>query len=193
MQQKILTTENFKTSNWSGGTTTEFFIYPPKSSYLQRNFSFRLSSAKVEIEKSDFTPLPGISRKLMVLQGEILLVHENHYSKLLHKSEQDEFEGGWKTSSIGKCTDFNLMTRGKTTGNLNAILIQKNQTFNYPISEPCDWLFVYALLGTTQVVLSHRTYELNQGELMVRENLLTGDIQFIGIEQCELIIIKVVE
>jgi len=48
MQSTILHSANFKTSNWSGGTTTQLFIYPPTAEYLQRNFIFRLSTASVK-------------------------------------------------------------------------------------------------------------------------------------------------
>ena len=60
---------DFKTTEWSGGSTTELFIYPPTSNYESRNFDFRISSATVEIEQSNFTKLPEISRQLMVLKG----------------------------------------------------------------------------------------------------------------------------
>ena len=69
MEYSIITTDNFKTSGWSGGTTTELFIFPPTADYQQRNFQFRLSTATVEADRSDFTLLNGISRKLMVLSG----------------------------------------------------------------------------------------------------------------------------
>ncbi len=125
--QKFELLKSFKSNKWAGGLTTQLFIYPPTSDYQQLIFSFRISTATVTTEKSDFTILPGVSRKLMVLDGEITLYHENHHTKQLHKFDIDIFEGAWKTSSHGKCTDFNLMTTGKTIGELEAVIIKKSQ------------------------------------------------------------------
>ena len=47
--------EDFVTSKWSGGSTTELYIYPPQAVYREGNFKCRISSATVEVEKSDFT------------------------------------------------------------------------------------------------------------------------------------------
>ncbi len=127
---KIIKASEFNTVNWSGGTSTQLFIYPQNSDYKLRNFDFRLSTAKVEADESDFTSLPGISRKLMILEGEIEITHENHYSKKLAKFDIDTFEGDWATSSVGKCVDFNLMTRGTGKGKLSAISIKKDQFLN---------------------------------------------------------------
>jgi len=110
MGYSIITSHYLQPVSWSGGTTTELFIFPLTSDYHKRNFQFRLSTATVEKDKSDFTRLIGISRKLMVLDGKITLNHKDHYSRQINKFDVDEFEGDWKTSSIGKCTDFNLMT-----------------------------------------------------------------------------------
>ncbi|MDF1551007.1 MAG: HutD family protein, partial [Bacteroidales bacterium] len=104
MEFTIYKPEDFKTSTWSGGTTTQLFIYPSSADYLKRNFDFRISTAKVTVAKSDFTSLPEISRKIMILEGEITIQHQNRYSKQLKKFDIDEFEGDWKTSAIGTCT-----------------------------------------------------------------------------------------
>src|SRR5690606_31750336 len=99
----------FTTSRWSGGTTTELFIYPESASYAKRNFLFRLSTATVETETSLFTSLPYVSRTLMVLDGKTELTHKDEYVKMLYPFESDTFRGEWRTTSNGKCVDFNLM------------------------------------------------------------------------------------
>lgn len=98
-------------SQWSGGTTRQIYIYPEGSDYASRQFDWRLSSATVECESSTFTPLPGVHRHLMILEGTLDLHHQDHYKKLLHPLEQDEFEGDWQTLSFGKVVDFNLMLK----------------------------------------------------------------------------------
>ena len=73
MRQYLLKEENYNIGNWTGGQTKELAIYPPKSKYLDRNFIWRLSSATVETEESDFSKLPDYDRVLMVLEGEVVL------------------------------------------------------------------------------------------------------------------------
>ena len=41
-------------SSWSGGRTTEIFIFPVGERYSDRNFLFRISTAEVELDSSDF-------------------------------------------------------------------------------------------------------------------------------------------
>lgn len=98
-------------STWSGGTTRQIYIYPEGSDYPSRQFDFRLSSATVDCESSTFTPLPGIHRHLMILEGTLELVHLDRYKKNLEILDQDEFEGDWQTLSFGKVVDFNLMLK----------------------------------------------------------------------------------
>ncbi|PKP26525.1 MAG: hypothetical protein CVU03_03030 [Bacteroidetes bacterium HGW-Bacteroidetes-2] len=167
MEYTVLTSEYFNTKPWSGGSTTELFIFPKKATYKQQNFQFRISTATVEIEKSDFTILEGISRKLIVLKGEITLNHKEHYASQLKKLDMDAFDGGWKTTSIGKCTDFNLMTSASTKGELWAIEMKKNH-FVYPtIPEHCSWFFMYVFSGKTILNLNDTSTSLKNGDLLV--------------------------
>jgi len=132
----VLRKDIFNTTTWSGGTTTELLIHPPHSTYNSRNFNWRISSAKVEIEESTFTYLPNIWRKLMVIEGEALLSHENHYDVLLSPFKQDSFSGDWTTKSKGKITDFNLMTAKGYTGTLEAISLCNNGTTIISVKKP---------------------------------------------------------
>ncbi len=66
---------DFQTSLWSGGSTTQLYIYPEDGDYKQGNFQCRISSATVEAERSDFTKLPGVKRYLSIFQGHLDLVH----------------------------------------------------------------------------------------------------------------------
>jgi len=77
MKTKIITKDTFKTSLWSGGTTTELYIYPENSIYKNKDFWFRLSSATVELEKSTFTPLEGIKRYIAPINGSLKLFHND--------------------------------------------------------------------------------------------------------------------
>lgn len=187
MKSSILTSDNFKTTNWSGGTTIELFIYPPATDYHKRNFDFRLSTATVEVETSVFTPLPGITRTLMVLDGKMMLSHENHHSKELGQFEVDRFEGGWKTSSLGKCTDFNLMTMGNTAGELSTVSIEANKNIVHAISTQWDWLVVYVYAGRISITFNDQISIISKGDLLVFRESIIPALRIKGIEKSQLI------
>lgn len=77
-----LTAADFRTSTWSGGTTTELFLYPENGSYAARDFLFRISSATVDLEESDFTPLQGVERYITPLEGSFVLAHPGAQPRL---------------------------------------------------------------------------------------------------------------
>ncbi|WP_074406562.1 MULTISPECIES: HutD/Ves family protein [Aquimarina] len=174
MEITVITADTFKTNTWSGGTTTQFFMHPPTANYKELNFDFRLSMATVAIEKSVFTSLPGVSRTLLVLDGEITLQHKNQHTKQLSKLDSDTFEGGWKTSSIGVCTDFNLMTTGNTVGTLDACNVIQNENISYPIQNKRDWVFLYTYSGEVSVNINDKAYAVSQSDvLMVHQPIAT--------------------
>lgn len=115
---KIIKKEEYSVSNWSGGQTTELYIYPENSKYKDRNFMWRISSATMDIEESTFTNLPGFARELMVISGETTLEHEGQHKITLKPFEKDSFMGDWTTKSVGKASDFNLMTSKDCVGSL---------------------------------------------------------------------------
>jgi environmental stress-induced protein Ves len=136
--------KDLKTAHWSGGTTTELFIYPETADYKQLNFDFRLSTATVEVETSVFTPLPDVNRTLMVLDGEMKLVHDGHHEISLNPFDQDHFQGGWQTRSEGKCFDLNLMCRGNTTGKLTHFSMMKNSIRQLHLSGAVNLIYCYS-------------------------------------------------
>ena len=75
MQILHLTQKDYKTSQWSGGTTTELLIWPEGADYAKREFQVRISSATVELAESDFTPLQGVIRYITPLSGGFTLTH----------------------------------------------------------------------------------------------------------------------
>lgn len=111
MEYEIKRPEDFKTTHWSGGTTTELYIYPEGADFKSGKFDFRLSIATINIDESDFTPLPGVDRTLLLLNGELQLIHEGHHRCKLLPFMQDSFKGEWSTKCLGTGTDFNLMTQ----------------------------------------------------------------------------------
>ncbi len=173
MQVTIYDKKNFKQSNWSGGTTTELYIYPPGADYAKRNFNLRISTAVVNLKESEFTPLQGINRLLMLLDGSIIIKHEGHYSKIMHPLEIDSFSGDWKTTSIGHCTDFNVMTKGNPDVDLFSVIIKENTPTKIITKQIFKILYLYVAKGNAVLVTDDATYNLNTNEFIILSEIDT--------------------
>ncbi len=182
---------SFKLNEWAGGTSTELFIYPQGANYQLRNFDFRISTATVEIEKSVFTSLPKYDRKLMILEGEIELVHDAQHSCRLKKFEIDEFSGSWQTHSIGKCIDFNVMTLPSYRSEINSLLLESASDYFFEIEAQWNWLFLYVYSGTIQVNSFNSDFLIQQEELLMVESKVFEKIKITPKTYCELVIVRV--
>lgn len=191
MNITVLTNQDYKTSEWSGGSTTQLYISPANASYAERNFDFRISSAKVEVPESTFTALPGVNRKLMILEGEITLNHENEHSKTLQKFEVDTFNGDWKTTAIGTCTDFNLMTTGNQTGELNYLQLLANHYKKLIVEENYHTVCLYLHSGSIYVEINNKLYNLKKESLLVLSNINIFSFHLQAHKRSELIISKI--
>ncbi len=108
-----LTPKDYKTALWSGGTTTEIFLWPPEGSYATREFTVRISSAQVDLPESDFTALPGVQRWITPLTGGFTLTHPGKPPITLAPLEYPyHFSGQIPTHCQGTARDFNLMCKG---------------------------------------------------------------------------------
>lgn len=119
-----------KVSDWSGGTTTELFIYPEDRFYGDRDFDWRISTSKSLSRSTVFTRLPGYTRWIMLLEGRMGLDHHKNHRITLNPFDQDYFDGKWMTKSYGICTDFNLMLKEGYEGKLSAIITGSKQKFD---------------------------------------------------------------
>ncbi len=113
--------KDLNTSLWSGGKTTQLFLYPPGSSYAARDFEIRISSATVDDNGSVFTDLPGYHRLLMPLNHSMHLVYEGRGEVTMEPFQVEEFEGEWHTTSYGKCTDIGVMLAEGWQGQMKAV------------------------------------------------------------------------
>lgn len=172
MKYSLYRQEDYKTSQWMGGNTTELAIYPKTSKYLDRNFIWRLSSATIEVEESDFSKLPDYDRVLMVLEGEVVLSYEGQRVARLKELEQDRFDGAWKTKSFGKITDYNLMVRKGSEGYLDVVAIEETNK-EYESTEETDKALathgLYCKDGYFVVSVEGEIQMVNAGELYVIE------------------------
>lgn len=162
MKINIKRKEEQISTKWSGGTTTELAISPETSLYSERNFTYRISSAIVEDEESVFTKLPGVSREIMILEGELELIHKDRYSKHLKPFNTDSFSGEWNTSSKGKVTDFNLMTMGNTSGKIEAISLKNNATYNIITKSEASEIALYLFNGSAEISTENEVFTLNE-------------------------------
>lgn len=167
MKVSVRKKEDYEVSQWSGGTTTQMYIYPENGDYAKRQFQVRISSATVEDESSKFTSLPGVQRYLMTLDGELKLVHEGKYEKSMHPYEVERFPGDWETSSYGKVRDFNLMLKEGARGMMEFAEIQPGNLWVLPLCKD-EWnkILIYSINGDIRI--SDKTLET--GELAVLED-----------------------
>jgi len=191
MKYHIVKKSEQKTATWAGGTTTQLAIFPPTAEYQKFNFDFRISYATVEVEESTFTFMPGVTRHLMILKGSLKINHINRYEKELNQFDIDTFSGEWPTKAKGKVTDFNLMTKGNTTGSLEAALLQKNEIRKILVDENSNFTGFYLLKGTLLLNLNNESITLDNGDFILIENEGNLIIELFAKEYCELIISKV--
>ena len=169
---KVIKKEKLSISKWSGGTTTQLYIYPENELYENRNFKFRISSAKVDLEESTFTKLPNIKRKIMILYGKLKLVHENHHEITLEKFDQDTFYGDWNTKSYGKVTDFNLMLNKNTDGIIEHINLENERTVDHDNNDKYEnWAEVfYIVKGKINISIDDECELLETGDVAIIKN-----------------------
>lgn len=158
IEWEMIGRERRRVSRWSGGTTAEIAIHPATSQYAARNFAWRVSTATVEAETTDFTPLDGFSRILMVLEDELTLRHEGHGTYRLRPYEQNAFEGCWKTSSEGRATDFNLIYASRLRAGMSVLKVPGVGAMDAAVgSLPCEegeqWIhrIWYAVEGSIEI------------------------------------------
>lgn len=192
MNIKIIRKKEQHTSEWSGGTTTQLYIYPENSSYKDKSFDFRLSSAKLDVEESTFTKLEGVSRDIMVLEGEMKLSHQGRYTKTLKQFDTDQFEGQWDTTSKGKVTDFNLMTTEKSSGFISHTHLKQKEKLNLISENQYNHIAIYSHKGKFTIKYLKEEYHIEENDFAIIDisNCLT-DIFIEAESTCDLIISQI--
>lgn len=165
---KILKEEDFKISTWSGGKTTELFIYPENAEYSKKNFKFRISSATVELDTSNFTKLDEVYRFISPLDGNLKLTHNGDEFIDLDPFKVYEFEGNIDTTSFGKVKDFNLMVANGARGQLKSFFIDEKKeiiilaNYGFNILYSFDCLF--------RLSIDEEEFMLNPNEILVMKS-----------------------
>ena len=143
----VRTEKDYKVSKWSGGDTTELYLYPEDGDYKSGNFQLRISSATVEVDRSEFTSLPGVDRYLMIFQGHLDMIHGEKEKVSLEPYEVDHFDGGVPTVSYGKVVDFNLMLKNGARGRMEALCLEIGQEWKVTPEKDENFLAIYVREG----------------------------------------------
>ena len=177
---ELIKQESYKPTFWSGGMATELTTYPLNSDYASRNFLWRLGVAKIDILESTFSTLPNVSRKFMVLDGQITLDHENKYTKLLNSFDQDKFMGDWETKTYGKASVFNLMTKENYDGELIHIAIEQKHQIEFKYETPLDKDLIaicfYVLNESFKTLINDKVYSVNTNDLLLINDIKPNSI-----------------
>ena len=170
----ILHQKDYKHSVWKNGLgfTNEIAIYPPTASLVQGNFSWRLSSARIE-KASPFSTFPHHDRVLVILKGAgMKLTHTfeeggDEETVDLPPLEPYEFPGDVPSSCAlldGPVVDFSVFVRkGEVEPQVEIVEIEEGDSF--PWSPQGRWNFVFAVNGKFQTPAG----ELNEGCTLVHE------------------------
>ena len=192
---RIIRKNEAKKTAWSGGTVSELYIYPENADFRNRDFIFRISTATVDVEKSDFTLFEDYSRIIKTLDNELLLTHNDNEKVALSKYQPHVFYGGDKTTSSGKVNDHNfIMKRGVCYGDVMGMSIAKGSVI-YPRkgNDPCDEVFeiVYCAKGRLIFKVNDEEHHIDQGDvLMIDHKTLGKDYLFSNEEDqlCDIVI-----
>ena len=182
---QFIDSNKYSTTEWSGGKTSELFIHPETAVFKNGDFQLRVSIATVEVESSLFTSLPDVNRILMVLEGELKLEHEGHHTAELKPFDQDKFQGDWSTKSYGKVVDFNVMTKGGTSAQIQKIDLSPNEKL--ALTSAFDLQFVYVKSGVVKIddliIKSGNSFKINNSEYAT---LMNGS----SIDKAEIILVS---
>lgn len=115
-------------STWKGGKTEQLCIVPEEASLQERNFDLRISSATIDLERSEFSDFTGYRRYLMKLEGDIRLLIDDK-SIIIKGDEAFEFMGDEKVISLSKepSRDFNVIIKKDKKADIS---IKENEKLN---------------------------------------------------------------
>lgn len=115
-------------STWKGGKTEQLCIEPIDATLQERNFDLRISSATIDLERSEFSDFTGYRRYLMKLEGDITLLIDDK-TIIIKGDEAFEFMGDEKVISISKepSRDFNVIIKKDKKADIS---IKENEKLN---------------------------------------------------------------
>lgn len=172
LEYEIIPQDKQKEQDWSGGITTELFIYPPDAFYSNRDFEWRISSSKILSRASVFTVLPGYNRKMMTLEGRIALDHHNNHRIILEPFDKDVFSGEWVTKSYGYGMDFNLIVAEGYESELSAVSSENIENLS-----PDGFTSFYFLVDGIELVITSKDESIEIKDLQKHDFIMIYPFQ----------------
>ncbi len=174
---KHLTEQDYRISSWSGGKTIQIAIAPEGAEYAGRDFLWRLSSATVDLEESDFTALPDYTRLIAPVRGQMRLTHNGGDPIDLPPYKVHRFDGADATHSWGCCTDFNLMLRkGACDGRMIPLGNGAAGEEAFTPEPSAEVLVIYCTEGHVSVRYRGESAELAEREAVLLESRQIGPV-----------------
>lgn len=179
----IRTNSDFVETSWSGGKTIQLAIYPANASLQNRDFEWRISTAFVDVDESEFSDFSGYSRLFIPLSSEVKLKHfiAGNVQEILLKANQVHFfDGSWKTIAYGKVQDFNLIYKNGNSPKVLAANYYSGDRFS------CDFIPNGCFLVNGRIKIEG--YELigpcflSSNHLIIDKWIVLSEIQIVFIQ-----------
>ncbi len=171
MKTKLIKFNELNASNWANGKTYEYYIYPNNADYQNKDFLFRISSATIDNEPSNFTNFIGYQRFLCMLDNSLLLKINNKEIKL-EPYQLVEFKSEDSVISYTTGNDFNLMIKEDIKD------YQVEITHGFFALEN-DFIIVYSL-NNNEVFINDQAYLLEEKDCLIIENIDNKSIDLIS-------------
>lgn len=165
--------DNFKITDWSGGQTTELYIFPEGADFKKRDFDFRISSASFTTTSSNFSDFSGYQRYILPIKGFINLRHKELYERELKPFDVEYFDGRWSTYSENSLDtiDFNFIVKNDSNATMEIVDKKKeikSQGYTLYIYSPKD--FEIEENGEKKQLLGGNLYIFNEDVLILNLN-----------------------
>ena len=169
-------------SIWDGGKTFEYYIYPPETSYANRDFLFRISAASLEKEPSFFTRFENFQRFLVMLDNDLIIRRNN---KIEHYSQQDIFVFDSSDDIISQSlgNDINVMVAKTVAFSKVDVLTEFNNS-------TADFIFLFAKVES-EIQLNNEKITLEKDDLLVIEKASQQEISVKSQQKIICILIKI--
>lgn len=174
MKISVVKDKDVLTSEWAGGESRQYYIYPPNADYALRNFMFRVSmAASYSDDEAKYSNLENFTRYLIMLEGTAHVFHKDHYDVVMNPYEEiDVFDGGWESYATGKVIDFNLMTSRNCNGSMSVVNESCVIEFESIEGSNQNWLMFFCGEGSASFDLfSGENIQLSKNDLIIFENI----------------------
>ncbi|SFN80651.1 HutD protein [Paenimyroides ummariense] len=152
---------------WDGGETFEYYIYPEKTLYANRDFLFRISVATIKKVPSTFTKFNNYQRFLVMLDND-LNINNNGKKESYTPNDVFKFDSNSDIISYTKGNDFNLMV-SKNLEEADVFFLKDTVQLNE------SFIFLFAL-NDTSIEVNNEKIDLKKTDLLLIENKDKADV-----------------